>query len=43
MDGKLRTMGSSMKGLDRDLRSMRGDIHTMAHKIGGSFLFRGVK
>jgi hypothetical protein len=32
-----------MRTLDGDLRSMRGDIHVMAHKIGGSFLFRGVK
>jgi septal ring factor EnvC (AmiA/AmiB activator) len=43
MDGKLTLMTAEMKALDRDLASMRGDIHTMAHKIGGSFLFRGVK
>jgi len=43
MDRQLRTVSGAMRSLDGDLRSMRGDIHVMAHKIGGSFLFRGVK
>jgi septal ring factor EnvC (AmiA/AmiB activator) len=43
MDAKLALMTTEMKMLDRDLASMRGDIHTMAHKISGSFLFRAVK
>ena len=43
MDAKLGGLAGGMHGVDRDLRSMRGDIHVMAHKLGGSFLFRGVK
>jgi hypothetical protein len=40
------SMSGSLRIMERDLGSlnaMRSDIHTMVHKIGGSFLFRGVK
>ena len=46
MNGKLdqmRVLTAQMKMLNGDLQDMRGDIHLMAHKIDGSFLFRGVK
>ena len=43
MDGRLGSVSTQMQRVDADLRSMRGDIHVMAHKIDGSFLFRGVK
>lgn len=40
---QMRVLTADMKQLDGEFRSMRGDIHIMAHKIDGSFLFRGVK
>jgi hypothetical protein len=40
---RMRELETGMTRLDGDLRTMRRDIHTMAHKIDGSFLFRGVK
>jgi ABC-type transporter Mla subunit MlaD len=43
MDGQLKGMSGEMRGVGSSLTAMRGDIHTMVHKIDGSFLFRGVK
>ena len=39
-------MAVSLKGMRSDIHAldgMRSDIHDMAHKLSGSFLFRGVR
>ena len=39
-------MSEALKRTESDIRALgtiRGDIHQMAHKIAGSFLFKGVK
>lgn len=43
---KLNATNDSLRGTHADLKALagiRGDIHEMAHKLSGSFLFRGVK
>jgi predicted PurR-regulated permease PerM len=38
-----KTAGSSLVGMRSTLAHMQADIHTMSHKISGSFLFRSIK
>lgn len=38
-----KSAGSSLVGMRRALAQMQGDIHSMSHKISGSFLFRSIK
>jgi hypothetical protein len=45
-NGSMKDMVGTMLVMNRHLQSvdaMRADIHEMAHKLSGSFLFRGVK
>jgi hypothetical protein len=42
-NGNLQQMIVQSHAADRKLGNMQGDLATMAHKISGSFLFRGVR
>ncbi len=42
-NGSLDRMLAASRSADAKLARMEGDISIMSHKIGGSFLFRGVK
>lgn len=45
-NNKLNSTNASLRQTRSDIKalsSIRGDIHEMAHKLSGSFLFRGVK
>jgi len=45
-NGSMKSLIATTRGMNRQLKavgSMSADIHEMAHKLDGSFLFRGVK
>ena len=43
MDRQFKGTSVQMRSVARSLVAMRGDVHTVAHKVDGSFLFRGVR